>query len=112
MQFSLLMVALLILVADMLFGLGRGFGKTTVRLITQVVSAVLAFFVARPLAGAFSDVGQTYLDSFLQSNETMATFFADNPDALASVGLLAAGLVAPLLFLVLYLIFKLLTLIV
>lgn len=112
MQFSLLIIALLILAADILFGFGRGFGKSCVRLATQVASAVLAFFVAKAAAKSFSDIGQTYLNSFLQSNEQLAAFFADNPDALASVGLLAAGLVAPMLFLIFYLLFKLVTLIV
>ena len=112
MQYSLLIAALLILIADILFGLGRGFGKSCVRLATQVGSAVLAFFVAKGAAKSFSNIGQTYLNDFLQSNEQLATFFADNPDALASVGLLAAGLVAPMLFLIFYLLFKLVTLII
>lgn len=112
MQLYLLIAALLILVVDMLFGFGRGFGKSTVRLITQVASAVIAFFAAKSLAKAFSGVGQGYLVTFLQSNETLKTFFADNPEALDSVCLLAAGLVAPLLFFVLYLLIKFLTLIV
>ncbi len=112
MQYSLLIAALLILIADILFGLGRGFGKSCVRLATQVSSAVLAFFVAKGAAKSFSNIGQTYLNDFLQSNEQLATFFADNPDALASVGLLAAGLVAPMLFLIFYLLFKLVTLII
>ncbi len=112
MQLYLVAVALLILAADMLFGLGRGFGKSVVRFVTQVASAVVAFFAAKALAKAFSDVGKDYLIHFLQSNETVKTFFADNPDALDSVCLLAAGLIAPMLFFALYLVIKLLSLII
>lgn len=112
MQLYLLAVALLILVTDMLFGFGRGFGKSLVRLATQLASAVVAFFAAKALSKAFSNVGQEYLISFLQSNEAVKTFFADNPDALESVCLLAAGLIAPMLFFVLYLLIKFLSLIV
>lgn len=109
MQIPLLLAALLILIADMLFGFLRGLGKTVVRLITMIVSAVAAYFAAKGLCRAFESSMLDTVKGFLQENEALLTLFEDNPELLTSLGVLAEVLVAPLLFLVCYLVFKFLT---
>lgn len=109
MQFPLLIAALVILGVDMLYGFGRGLGRTVVRLITMIISAVAAYFAAKTLCRAFENKALDQVQEFLKGNETLATLFADNPDVLTSVSVLAEVLVAPLLFFLCYLVFKLLT---
>lgn len=109
MQFPLLIVALVILVVDMLYGFGRGFGKTLVRLVTMIFSAISAYFAAKGLCRAFGDTALDYVRNFLQSNETLASFFTDHPEALTSLGVLAEALIAPLLFFFCYLVLKFVT---
>lgn len=105
----MLIAALVILGVDMLFGFKRGLGRTVARLVTMVFSAIAAYFAAKGLCRAFGDTALAYVQKILQSNETIASFFTDNPDALASLGVLAEALISPLLFFICYLILKFVT---
>ena len=109
MQFIVLGITLLILIVNVLVGIKRGFGRGLLRLITLVLAAVLAFVLAKALAGTVSDTVQPYVEQMLASNPNAASFMQENPAIGNSVGALTRMLVAPFLFLVCYVVLKIVT---
>lgn len=111
MSFILPAVCLLIIAADLLFAFGRGFTKTLIRLATVVLSAVLSFFIAPAVAGK---IGPKVMEALrnLPEAASFLSYFEEHAEAADAMTLFCRMLVAPALFLALYLIFKLVTLVV
>ena len=105
----LIIVSLVILLSNVLFGALRGTGRSTLRLGTLVVAVFLAFFLATGLASAMSGLLAPVLEDLLSSNETLAEFVQTNPEMPALIRALSEMLVAPILFLICYMLLKLLT---
>ena len=111
MSFILPAVCLLIIAADLLFAFGRGFTKTLIRLATVVLSAALSFFIAPAVAGK---IGPKVMEALRNLPEAapFLSYFEEHAEAADAMTLFCRMLVAPALFLALYLIFKLVTLVV
>ena len=111
MSFILPAVCLLIIAADLLFAFGRGFTKTLIRLATVVLSAALSFFIAPAVAGK---IGPKVMEALrnLPEAASFLSYFEEHAEAADAMTLFCRMLVAPALFLALYLIFKLVTLLV
>lgn len=111
MSFILPAVCLLIIAADLLFAFGRGFTKTLIRLATVVLSAALSFFIAPAVAGK---IGPKVMEALrnLPEAASFLSYFEEHAEAADAMTLFCRMLVAPALFLALYLIFKLVTLVV
>lgn len=109
MQAVLLIVSLLILLANIGFGLLRGVKRSTVRVCTLLVAAFAAFFVAVGLASSLAGTIAPMLEEALSSEEAFADFIASNPEAPALISALAEMLVAPILFLLCYMVLKFIT---
>lgn len=109
MSFILPAVCLLIIAADLLFAFGRGFTKTLIRLATVVLSAALSFFIAPAVAGK---IGPKVMEALrnLPEAASFLSYFEEHAEAADAMTLFCRMLVAPALFLALYLIFKLVTL--
>ncbi|MBQ3482833.1 MAG: hypothetical protein IJA78_01510 [Clostridia bacterium] len=112
MQALLLLVVFLILLLNVLFGLIRGLNRSVVRLGTLVLAAVGAFFLARWLGGVVGEKALTAFETSLLSNPEFAAALQDAPEIKQAVVAIVHMLVAPILFLILYPILKLITLIV
>lgn len=110
MSFILPAVCLLIIAADLLFAFGRGFTKTLIRLATVVLSAALSFFIAPAVAGK---IGPKVMEALrnLPEAASFLSYFEEHAEAADAMTLFCRMLVAPALFLALYLIFKLVTLV-
>lgn len=110
MSFILPAVCLLIIAADLLFAFGRGFTKTLIRLATVVLSAALSFFIAPVVAGK---IGPKVMEALrnLPEAASFLSYFEEHAEAADAMTLFCRMLVAPALFLALYLIFKLVTLV-
>ncbi len=112
MNMVLLGICLFILLFNVLVSAVRGARKSILRLLTVIFSAVAAFFLSRALCVKMAAWLLPQLQELFAGNETLAPFVNGEIAAGDAVTLLAEMLVAPLLFLLLYVIIKLLTLIV
>ena len=108
----LIIVSLLILLINILVGVFRGTGRCALRLGTLVLSALLAFLLAKGLSSAMAGLFVPMLEDMLSSNETLAEFVNTNPEMPDLIRALAQMLVAPILFLLIYMLLKMITFIV
>jgi hypothetical protein len=111
-QYIILGVTVLIMALNVLVGLRRGFSRGLLRLITLLISAVAAFVCAKSLAASVAQSVVPALEQAVASDPDFAAFLQNNPVIGQSAGALTQMLVAPLLFLLLYIVFKIITLVV
>lgn len=104
-----MIATLLILLVNILFGIKRGVHRGLLRLGTLLLAAVAAFFLAKGLSAPIGDVVMPIVSKAVASNEALSTFLAENPAAGESVGVLVEMLTAPLLFLLCYIVLKVIT---
>lgn len=109
MKLPFMLAALLILLLNVLFGLLRGVKRGAVRTGTLLVAAVVAFFAASGVASLLADTFAPMLEDALSSNEAFRDFVAVNPEAPSLIVALAEMLIAPILFLLCYMILKFFT---
>ena len=85
--------------SGLLFGLSRGFGKSTVRLITIIASAVVSFFAVTMIGGAVSDFfdGKTLEEVIRQVYPDYSSLSSDVKNLVASIDVATAELVILLL---------------
>lgn len=112
MQFILLGVTLLILLINVLVGLIRGFSRGLLRAITLIVAVIVAFFLSKSLASSLAEQLVPVIQDAMASNAAMSDFMATQPNAVAAVSALARMLVTPILFLICYVLLKIVTLII
>ncbi|MBQ8357294.1 MAG: CvpA family protein [Clostridia bacterium] len=112
MQYIILGITALILIVNVLVGLSRGFSRGLLRLLTLVGAAVGAFYIAKKGAASMAEFLVPKLEQSVASNPEFAAFLEKTPVVGQSVGALAQMLVAPLLFLVCYILLKMLTMVV
>lgn len=106
MQYVILLVTLLILAANVLFGIKRGLFRTLLRLGTVLLAFVAAFFLSKMLSAMAAATLRPVLESLLSSNTELADFLAQNPEVGDSLGALLQMFVTPLLFLLCYMLLK------
>lgn len=112
MQYIILGATVLILVVNVLVGMRRGFSRGLLRLITLLIAVTAAFFAAKAVAGSVAQRVAPALEQTFSSDPNFVTFLQNNPEIGLSVGALAQMLVAPILFLLFYILFKIITLVV
>ena len=112
MQFIILGVTLFILLVNVLVGMKRGFSRGLLRLITLVISAVAAFFVAKAIGARVAGLVMPAMQQTFASDPDFVAFLESNPVIGQSAGALIQMLFAPILFWALYVVFKMLTLVV
>ena len=106
MQDIILGVTALIMVLNVLVGMRRGFSRGLLRLITLLISVVAAFTCARSLAATVAQRVVPALEQAVAADPDFAAFLQNNPVIGQSMGALTQMLIAPLLFLLLYIVFK------
>lgn len=111
MLYAMLGLCAAILAFDLIICLKRGLYKSLVRVGTQIASAAAAFFTAKPVAAKVTDKLMPWIEARLFANPTVASYFEQNPNAEQVFSSFGGVLAAPLIFLILYIVYKLLTLI-
>lgn len=109
MQYIIMIATLLILVVNILFGIKRGVYRGLLRLGTLLLAAVAAFFLAKGLSASIAEMIVPVVEEALAASEEFSAFLAENPVVGQSVGMIAQMLVAPLLFLLCYMVLKVIT---
>lgn len=112
MQYIILGATVLIMVVNILVGMRRGFSRGLLRLVTLLVAVVAAFFTAKAVAASVAQMIAPALTQVFASDPDFAAFLQSNPVIGQSVGALTQMLVAPILFLLFYILFKIITLVV
>ena len=90
----------------------RGFSRGLLRLITLIISAVAAFFVAKAVGARVAELVMPAMQQMFASDPDFVAFLGNNPVIGQSAGALMQMLFTPILFWVLYVVFKILTLVV
>ena len=111
MKAVLLGVCLFILVWNVLVSAVRGVRKSLLRLLTALLAAVAAVVLSRLLCVRIAEWLLPQMQQLLGEHEVFAPFFNGEIAANEAIALLAEMLVAPLLFLLLYMLLKALLLI-
>ena len=111
MQYIVLGITLLILFSNVLTGMRRGLWRGLLRLVTLLISVVAAFFAAKVTAAAACERMSFALEQIFASNPGFVSFLQSNPAIGQSAGALAQMLVTPILFLLFYILFKIVTLV-
>lgn len=109
---SVTLAVLFFVILGALFGFVKGFKKSVLRLITVVIAAILAYFVSVPITGLFVTKNNVYsLIEMFGATETYNELIAASPAAEELVCALLASVIATIVFILLFFIIKLLTLI-
>lgn len=106
MELICLGVAAFILIFNVFISFTRGFRKSLLRLITVLVAAVASFFLARAIAGSMGNEIVLWMEATLGGNPNFAPLFSGEVAAGDAISLIVKMLVAPMLFLVLYIVLK------
>ena len=106
MQLAVLGFAAFILIFNVIISLTRGFRKSLLRLITVVLAVVAAYFAARAVAVAVGREVVLWLEATLGGDPNFAPLFSGELAAGDAVSLLIKLFVAPLLFLLLFVVIK------
>lgn len=96
----------LVVALNIFLALIRGTRKSLWRLFTSVLSAVLAFFIARTAAASFGEEIAMWLKITYGGDPTFLPLFAGEAGADVAIGTLVSMLVAPVLFLLLFWVLK------
>ena len=95
-----------ILIFNLLISMIRGTRKTVLRLLTVVIAAVAAFFLARAIGAAFGDEVALWLEATVGGDPNFAPLFNGEVAASDAIAVMARMLFAPLAFLVLFVVLK------
>lgn len=106
MELICLGIAAFILIYNLIISFTRGFRKSVIRLITVVIAAVGSFFLARAIAGSMGNEIVLWMQATLGADPNFAPLFSGEVAAGDAIGLMIKMLVAPLLFLLLYILVK------
>lgn len=109
MQFLILGITIFILAVNVLVGMRRGFWRGLLRLATLLIALLGAFLLAGPIAGSVAEYVEPVVLEMLASNPDAAGFLADNPTVADSAIVLARMLVTPFIFLLCYVVLKVVT---
>lgn len=109
MQFLILGITIFILAVNVLVGMRRGFRRGLLRFVTLLLALLGAFLMAKPIAGSVAEQIEPVLAELLASNPDAAGFLAANPTVADSAIVLARMLVTPLIFLLCYVVLKVVT---
>ena len=112
MQYIILAATVLIVVVNVLVGIARGFSRGLLRLITLIGAAVGAFLLSKSLSQMLAGRLESTLLQALSSNDSFAAFLEKNPLVGDSAGVLTQMLLAPILFLLCYMVLKMVTLLI
>ena len=113
MQYSVLVLlglSFLIALFDILICLKRGLLKSVVRVLTQIFSAVAAFIAARIIAAKAASELLVQLKEMVAGDAAVAAFAEENAVIMENLCGLVQMLVAPIVFFLLYLVLKFITL--
>lgn len=102
MELIFLGVCAFILIFNLFVSFSRGTRKSILRLITVVIAAVAAFFMARGIAGKFGTEIALWMEATLGTNESFAPLFHGAASASDAIAVFVKMILAPLLFLILY----------
>ena len=106
MEIALLGACAFILIFNLVMALIRGMRKSLLRLGTVVVAAVVAFFLSRTIAGNFGTEIALWLQATAGINTDFAPLFEGAASAADAIALFVRMLLAPALFLLLYIVLK------
>ena len=106
MELIILGVCLFILLFNVLVSTVRGARKSVLRLLTALLAAVSAFFLSRLLCVKAAEWALPRLRQAMAGNETLAPFFNGEIAVGDAAAVLTEMLVAPLLFMLLYILIK------
>lgn len=106
MQGIILIVMGVMLLTNILFGLGRSFGRSALRFGTTLVAFLLAFLLAGALAHTLSDGLTGLLQTSLESSPETQSLFEENPSFAEAIEILVQVGSAPLIFCVSYFVLK------
>ncbi len=106
MELILLGACAVILFFNLFMALVRGVRKSLLRLGTVVAAAVAAFFLARAIAGRFGTEIALWLQATLGLNTDFAPLFEGAASAGDAIALFVKMLLAPAVFLLLYIVLK------
>ena len=106
MQLAVLGFAAFILIFNIVISFTRGFRKSLLRLITVVLAVVAAYFAARAVAATAGREIVLWLEATLGGDPNFAPLFNGEVAAGDAVSLLVKLFVAPLLFLLLFVVIK------
>ena len=102
MELILLAVCAFILIFNLFVSFSRGTRKSILRLITVVIAAVAAFFMARGIAGKFGTEIALWMEATLGTNQSFAPLFRGAASSVDAIAVFVKMILAPLLFLILY----------
>ena len=105
----LILVSLLILLLGVLFGFLRGTVRSAIRLGTLVFALLLALLLANALSSVLGGLFAPLVEDLFFSGEGMADLIRTNPEMPDLILVMARMLAAPILFLVCYMLLKLIT---
>ncbi len=103
---GLTLICVLFLLFGAFFGFIRRPRNALVRLITLLFTALTAFLLAKPVVGMMSDAVLASYEAELMEIPVLSQYIASNPDFYDTVGSVAQMLLAPIAFLVLYIVLK------
>jgi len=99
----------LIVLVGFLIGLKRGFAKALVRFVELVIVAIVSLFAARWVTGMLSSTAANLLHTKLE--EPLKSVLLSTPDAEALMLGLAGALILPVIFVLIFIVLKLFSLI-
>lgn len=106
MEIALFGFCAFILIFNLLMSLMRGMRKSLLRLGTVVVAAVTAFFLSRSIASNFGTEIALWLQATAGIDTDLAPLFEGAASAADAIALFVQMIVAPALFLLLYVVLK------
>ena len=106
MELICLGIAAFILIFNIFISFTRGFRKSLLRLITVLVAAVASFFMARAIAGSMGREIVLWMEATLGGDPNFAPLFSGEIAAGDAISTIVKMLVAPVLFLLLYIVLK------
>lgn len=107
----ILIVCGIILLWNVLLAFKRGVRRSLLRLATAAAAAVGAYFLTKPISAAIVGVVLPMVEGWLAAMPELAGALAGNPEAALAIAALVQMLTAPILFLTLYGVAKLVLLV-
>ena len=107
MQYIILAITALILIVNTLSGMRKRLSRALLRFATLLVAVVAAFFLAKAFSPVLAERFLPVLEQFFTSGSE--SLLQSNPDLALALSALAQMMVTPLLFVLCYIVMKLLT---
>lgn len=100
-------IALLIIIISVLLGLKRGMIKSSIKAGGYIISALLAFLLAKPISNLFSGLNDTIIRLLESKIDEFSDITSASPTLVNIITKLPIALLAPILFVILFFIFNL-----